>query len=114
MRKNKYNNQKVIIDGRKYDSKKEASRAFDLQILEKVGKISNLEYQVRFRLLDGFEYMGEKIRPIDYIADFVYLEGNNKIIEDVKSFITRKNPDYKIKIKLLKKKYNTYIFKEYL
>ncbi len=114
MKKNKYNAVKVEIDGIKFDSKREAQRYLELKMIEKAGLISNLERQVIFLLVDKFEYMGKKIREIRYIADFTYNEQGNKIIEDVKSWITQKRPDYKIKVKLLMKRYPTYIFRETL
>jgi hypothetical protein len=104
----------VIIDGIKFDSKREAARYSELVFLEKAGNILFLERQVPFVLQDKFEYQGEKIREIKYIADFIYIEDGKKIIEDVKSWITQKRPDYKIKVKLLKKRYPTYIFREVL
>jgi len=114
MKKNKYNAVKVEIDGMKFDSKKEAARYSELVLIQRAGKISFLERQVPFVLQDKFEYQGEKIREIKYIADFTYIEDGKKIIEDVKSWITQKRPDYKIKVKLLMKRYPTYIFRETL
>ena len=45
--------------------------------------------------------MGHKIREIAYVADFVYEENGAKVVEDVKSPITRKNPIYKLKKKMM-------------
>lgn len=36
-----------------------------------------------------------------YIADFVYVEGEATVCEDVKSPITRTKPEYRIKAKLM-------------
>lgn len=45
--------------------------------------------------------MGKTIREIAYVADFVYMENGKQVVEDVKSDITRANPVYKIKKKML-------------
>lgn len=97
----KYGNTKVEVDGIKYDSKKEAKRAAELEMQQRLGIISNLERQVKFVLQPSFEFMGHKIREIAYVADFVYIENGEKVVEDVKSPITRKNPIYKLKKKMM-------------
>ena len=82
-----------------YDSKKESKRAQALRLLERAGEVSHLEEQVTFELIPKQE--GE--RAVKYIADFVYhIPGGHTVVEDVKSPITRKNPDYIIKRKLMK------------
>lgn len=48
---NKYRNRKVIQRGIKYDSAKEARRHTELLLLEKAGKINDLQSQVRFELI---------------------------------------------------------------
>jgi len=95
-----------------YDSKKESNRARDLELLQKVWKISKLEKQVPILLQDAFEHKWEKYRKIEYIADFVYQEDGEIIVEDVKSKFTAEDPIYKIKKKLLLKKYPLMNFKE--
>jgi len=97
----KYRNEKVEINGVKYDSKKEAKKAEELEYLEKAGKIKNLERQKKFVLQEGFRINGHKIREIAYIADFVYEEDGKLVVVDVKSPITRKNPVYKLKKKMM-------------
>lgn len=98
----KYHNQK--ISG--YDSKKEKQRACELKLLQKAGYISDLKEQVRFELIPA-QYIIEygKKRCIEkscyYIADFTYFENGSLIVEDVKSPITRSNPLYIIKRKLM-------------
>jgi hypothetical protein len=97
----KYHNIKVEYNGIKYDSKKEKNRAIELEYLERTGIISNLERQVIFELQPKFKFLGKTIRAITYIADFVYIENGVKVVEDVKSPITRKNPVYKLKKKMM-------------
>jgi len=113
----KYRSQKVkyIENGEEKicDSKKEYSRLLHLKQLEKKGKISDLQEQVPFVLQEAIKANGRTIeRAIIFIADFVYCEGGDKIVEDVKSTITKKNPTYILKRKMFKVKYPEYIFRE--
>lgn len=88
--KSKYRNQKTELDGVTYDSKKEARRAAELNLMLKNGEIVTLARQVRFRLVKG----------VEYVADFAYTTKDGaQIIEDVKGM---KTAAYKIKKKLLK------------
>jgi hypothetical protein len=105
----KYHNQPTIINGIKFDSRAEGRRYEELLILERAGKISNLECQPKFHLLDGFKKCPECKQRITktkrghakscpecgaellvfqaryYIADFRYQDKDgNVIIEDVK------------------------------
>lgn len=107
---NKYRNKKVVRNGITYDSKKEAERHALLRLLERAGKISNLQRQVKFVLIPaqyepdtvgkrGGVKKGKLIeRECSYIADFVYEENGKKVVEDTKGFRTA---DYKIKRKLM-------------
>ena len=88
--KSKYRNKKTKLDGAIYDSKKEAHRAAELNLMLKNGEIITLARQVRFRLTKG----------IEYVADFVYTtKDGEQIIEDVKGI---KTDVYKLKKKLMK------------
>lgn len=100
---NKYNNGKTVIDGIKFDSKKEANRYMELKLMQRGGLISNLELQPKFTLLEKFEHKGEKHRGISYYADFRYVdEKGETVIEDVKG---KKTDVYQIKKKLLLSRY---------
>ena len=99
----KYNNKKTVIDGIVFDSKKEALRYQDLKVLERVGLIKELILQPKFVLQESFVKDGKKIRAIHYIADFIYIEGEKTVVEDVKGY--RKVPVYLIKKKLFEYKY---------
>ncbi len=112
-KRSKYNARKTTVDGIKFDSKKEASRYKVLKLQEKAGEISHLQLQPKFRLLDGFKHRGETIRPINYFADFSYIDTEgNEVVEDVKSKAT-KTPVYSIKKKLFLNKYGErYLFIE--
>lgn len=99
--KSKYRNIKTVVDGITFDSKKEAKRYTELRMMEKAGEIENLEIQFKFNLSIN------KITVCAYVADFIYDKKNKvNIIEDVKSEITRKNPVYRIKKKLMKAIYD--------
>lgn len=97
----KYGNEKIEVDGIKYDSKKEAKRADELKRLEEAGAIKNLERQKKYVLQPSFKFLGKTIRDISYVADFVYEEDGRLVVEDVKSPITRKNPVYRLKKKMM-------------
>ena len=103
----KFKNKKIIVDGIKFDSQVEARRYLQLNLLIQAGEISDLNRQVKFVLLDSFKRtLPNKTKPvtqrgIKYIADFVYWENGYKIIEDVKSKITSKEPSYIMKRKLM-------------
>lgn len=97
----KYNNKKISIDGRVFDSKKEAGRYSELKLLEKAGEISGLECQKKFVLIPAQRDpdTGKVIeRECAYIADFVYLRDGEQIVEDTKGFRTK---EYIIKRKLM-------------
>ena len=111
-RKNKYNAVKVVIDGTKYDSRKEARRGEELKMLEKAGCISSLRFQVRFVLQESFKRDGKTIRAIEYVADAVYIEDGKTIVEDTKSPATAAKDSYRIKKKLFLYKYPEYTFRE--
>ncbi len=108
----KYNAKKTVVDGIKFDSRKEAERYKELKALERVGKIDMLELQPRFELQESFKHKGKTIRKIEYVADFLYrdLSTLELVVEDVKGV---KTDVYKIKKKLFLKHYgNEYKFVE--
>lgn len=90
----KYNNTKVRVDGLVFDSKREAERYRQLKLLERAGEIQDLQTQVAYELVP--KQAGE--RAVKYIADFVYTEDGQTVVEDVKGKKTR---DYIIKRKLM-------------
>lgn len=99
----KYHAKKTWMKGKVYDSKKEANRAFQLELLAKMGNIHNLQKQVPFVLQEGYvNRQGKKIRPITYIADFTYECDGVLVVEDTKGFET---DVFKIKRKMLEYKY---------
>lgn len=98
----KFKNQKIEIDGFKFDSKKEGKRYQDLKILQRAGQIHDLQMQVVFVLVPAVVLDGRKKPAMRYVADFTYMQGGLKIVEDVKSCATRRLPAYRQKKHLLK------------
>lgn len=111
---NKYHNRKVTTsDGIQHDSQKEARRWCELRLLERAGKITDLQRQVEFELIpaqyenyERYSKKGGKLadgmrlveRKCCYVADFVYIENGVKVVEDTKGVKTK---DYIIKRKLM-------------
>ena len=105
-KKNKYSSQKVTIDGVTFDSKKEGARYQQLCMLEKAGVIQSLSLQVSFELAPSVIINGRKKPALRYLADFQYRQDGKRVVEDVKSEITRKDPLYRAKIHLMKSVFN--------
>ena len=111
--RNKYNARKTVIFGVTFDSKKESHRYLILLDMQARGKICRLTMQPRFVLIDTFTMYGRKIRQAIYTADFQYKEGDDWIVEDVKSVATAKIEAYRLRKKLFIKRYGKkYIFRE--
>ena len=101
--RSKYGAKKVTVNGITFDSRKEANRYTELVLLERAGKISGLERQVKFELIPSQRVDGKVVeRACHYVADFVYMENGTKVVEDVKGY---KTPEYIMKRKLLLKEY---------
>ena len=95
-KKSKYNAIKTEVDGKVFDSIKEANRYKELKLLLKSGAIGFLELQVPYELNEGGSH------SLKYVADFVYIDATTgkKIVEDCKGF---KTDVYKKKKRLMKK-----------
>lgn len=115
--RNKYHARKVTVDNWTFDSHKEANRYTELKLLERTGKISELNMQVPFELVPaqrepdtigirGGVKRGKVIeKSVVYYADFVYKDKDgNTVVEDTKSKIT-KTKEYVIKRKLMLYRY---------
>ena len=92
-RRSKFNAKKTTIDGIVFDSKFEAERYCILSVREKAKEISNLELQVPFDILVNEQ------KICTYVADFVYIEDDKRVVEDAKGV---KTPEYRLKKKLMK------------
>ena len=90
----KYGNIKTEYNGVLYDSKAEARRAIELDVLLKAGDIENLRRQVPYPLMVNDKKIGT------YKADFVYFDKRKQkeVVEDVKGMVTAV---FKIKQKIL-------------
>lgn len=111
MQMKKYGNKKTFYNGRVYDSKKEAKRSYELDMLQRAGYIHSLERQKRIELQESFRIRGTAVRAITYVADFYYYDNTRKawVVEDTKGFRT---DVYKLKKKLFLRKYPDILFIE--
>lgn len=110
---NKYRNIKTVVDGRTFDSRKEAQYYRYYSQMQKEGKISNLRMQVSFELIpaiyeDKVVHLKTKDkitrtlvqRKVAYVADFVYDTPNEKdVVIDVKG---KKTKEYLLKKKMMR------------
>lgn len=110
----KYKNRKVTVGGEVFDSQREYSRYRELILLVRAGKIHNLFRQVKFELIpaqyESYERFSDKTgkrlkdgkrcveKAVNYIADFVYWEGDVMVVEDAKGVRT---DEYILKRKLM-------------
>ena len=81
----KYHAKAVVVDGMRFDSKREARRWHELQLRQRAGQIRSLERQVRIPLHASG---GAKVGL--YIADFRFfdVERGQVVVEDAKGFKT--------------------------
>lgn len=112
-KRSKYGNRKVVRDGIKFDSEREAARFGELKVLHAMGEIRDLRLQANFTLVEGYKTIeGERIKPMVYRADFTYEratepDGNGTVywlreVEDAKGAKTK---DYLLKKKLMQDKF---------
>lgn len=99
VKKPKYHNNKVKVDGILFDSQLEADYYSDLKLQVKAGVLNGFCRQAEFVLQDGVS----NVKPITYRADFVvfHLDGTYEVI-DTKGVET---DEFKLKKKLLAEKY---------
>lgn len=115
----KYGNKKITADGQVFDSKKEYKRFCELSLLERAGEITNLQKQVPYLLIPEQRAPSTEVykkgsragqpkpgpvleRRVVYIADFVYQQNGETVVEDTKGIKTK---EYIIKRKLLLYRY---------
>lgn len=115
-RMSKYKAKRTVVNGRVFDSRKEARRYQELLLLERAGKISDLELQKAYTLIPAQYALSDEVytkgihkgerkrsacieKAVTYKADFVYTDSKgNTVVEDVKGIKTK---DYIIKRKLM-------------
>lgn len=80
--KSKYRNVKTIVDGEKFDSKREAQYWAELKLRQKSGEIKSLSRQMAFDLCCPTGPDESKV-VCQYIADFAYKDrdGTNHIVD---------------------------------
>ena len=103
-KRNKFNAQKVEMDGMTFDSKKEHKRYIELKSMQQRGEIRDLQHHTKFELAPKTKLEGEKrAKPaLRYFADFTYyIITGEYIVEDVKSAATRKLASYRTKKHLM-------------
>lgn len=111
--RSKYRNRKVTIDGITFASAHEAGRYRELSLMQRARLISGLELQKPYELIPAqyetvarYGKKGQRLKDgrkcleksVVYIADFVYDQNGETIVEDAKGMRT---PDYIIKRKLM-------------
>lgn len=123
MRRRKYGNTKIMVDGIQFDSKREAARYRELKLLERAGVISFLQRQTKFQLIPdqhapsnavytkgprkGQRKPGKLLeKECSYIADFCYIQNGETVVEDSKGYRTEV---YRIKKKLMLERYGIQI-----
>lgn len=97
----KYGNRKVVVDGIEFDSRKEAQRYWELKLLQRAGRISDLQLQREFELIPaqyetyprygkGGKRLQDGKRCVEksctYKADFCYMQDGKLIVEDTKGY----------------------------
>lgn len=100
----KFGNKRVQVDGVWFDSKKEAEYIAVLQESERRGEIRSL----KFRKVDcKLPIIVNGVPICAYYPDAIYVDvqTDRKVFVDVKSPITRKDPYYRLKVKLVKAVY---------
>ena len=117
MRRSKFGNKKIMVDGIQFDSRKEAKFYLFLKEAQKNGEIRDLRLQVPYELIpaiyeDQVVHLKTKDKivskcvqkAVHYVADFVYYDNATGLEEvvDVKSEITRKHPVYLLKKKMMR------------
>nr|DAH85054.1 MAG TPA: Endonuclease [Caudoviricetes sp.] len=123
MRRRKYGNTRITVDGIQFDSKREAARYQELKLLERAGVISFLQRQTKFQLIPdqhapsnavytkgprkGQRKPGKLLEhECSYIADFCYIQNGETVVEDAKGYRTEV---YRIKKKLMLERYGIQI-----
>ena len=80
-----------------FDSKLEARRYMDLWLMQRGGEISGLRTQVKYELIPKQVHKdGTKEKGIDYVADFVYEQGGETVVEDSKGFRDTSSAAYRL------------------
>lgn len=80
-----------------FDSKREARRYMDLWLMQRAGEISGLRTQVKYELIPKQVHKdGTKEKGIEYVADFVYEQDGETVVEDSKGFRNTASAAYRM------------------
>jgi hypothetical protein len=94
--RNKYNAKKTVVGDIKFDSRKEANRWMELQLLERGGEISDLQRQVKVELMGQHRPLYTRTgRKMKLTFDFAYIDNGVQVFEDAKGYPTR---DYEVRV----------------
>jgi hypothetical protein len=94
IKRTKYGNKKLEVNGVKFDSK------LELVCYDLLTKLNfEFEFQKKIILIDGFRYNKKAIRPITLTVDFVVKHNDIDYYIDIKGFATDVS---KIKYKMLR------------
>lgn len=115
-RRRKYGNKRFERDGYTWDSVKEYQRYTELKLYERAGEISDLKVHPKYMLQEGFQDWragqtqtrgAAKVQAITYTADFSYYDNRREmvVVEDVKSTITAKNKEFRLRRALFLNRY---------
>ena len=115
IKRSKYGNRKVTIEGINFDSEREAKRYLILKEYQNKGDISDLKLQVVYELIPAIKELKTVVlktktiqkevtiqQAITYRCDFTYVKDEKLIVEDVKISPKMLPPEYKLKKKLLR------------
>lgn len=115
MKRTKYGNSKIEVDGEKYDSKRERVRHLELLQRQANGEITDLKRQVKFELIPAIKkeniiQLKTKVKtkivtiqqPITYTCDFTYYERGEYVVEDVKISKHMLPKEYILKKKMMR------------
>lgn len=101
--RSRYTSYKPVIDGIKFDSLMEGKYYVYLKDMLRQNQISHLTLQPSYTLQEAFSKNGKKFRPIVYIADFKFLDKENReIVVDIKG---KETVEFKLKQKLFEYKF---------
>jgi len=94
--RNKYGAKKTVVGDIKFDSKKEANRFMELQLLERDGAISDLRRQVKVELMGQYRPLLTRTgRKMKITFDYAYIDDGVQVYEDCKGMPTR---DYEVRV----------------
>lgn len=107
-KRSKFNNRITFVDGKRFDSAKEAARYGQLKLLLRAGEIRDLELQKKFPMFAWNGADSTSVKIAVYKADFSYFDARKGqyVVEDVKGC---KTALYRLKKKIVEANYGVEI-----